>query len=422
MGYYDGVMGQGTRASSYDVSRVTNTPVVLVVEARGAALTLAAVISGLATFRPDAAVAGVVLNGCAPSLCERLRPDIERETGVRVLGCIPRDGRFAFESRHLGLVGAGEVADLRGRIDALAATLRETLDVAALLAMASGAPTVDAEPYVTPPVAEAGVARPRIAVALDDAFSFYYDENLRMLRDLGAELAFFSPLADEALPEGASGLYLGGGYPELHAEALASNAGMRTAIAGVARDAMGGGLPVIAECGGFMYLMRELVDGEGRAWPMAGVLPGASCNEGRLRHFGYVELETHEPSLLGPVGMRVPAHEFHYWHADDEGAACTARKPGAGEAAGWPCMVAHGNLLAGYPHVYFPAHPALAENFVRAAARVAEARYACACPTVQDVGLPAVSSDVRRAPMSAAPDGVESDRAAGHATGGSALR
>ena len=472
MGYYDGVMGQGTRASSYDVARATSTPVVLVLGARGASLTLAALIRGIATFRPDANIAGVVLNGCAPALCDRLRPDLERETGVRVLGCLPRDERFAIESRHLGLVGPAEVSDLRERIGLLAATLRETLNVEALLRIAREAPALDVEPYASDPVAGAGAGsvlspgsplvekagregcppedgrlpqappvaaapgRPLIAVARDEAFSFYYDENLRMLRDLGAELAFFSPLADEGLPQGAGGLYLGGGYPELHAETLAANAGMRASVARAVRDAMAGGMPVLAECGGFMYLLRELVDDEGRAWPMAGALSGVARNEGRLRHFGYVELESREPSLLGPVGTRVRAHEFHYWHADSEGDACEARKPapleadaansdsdshaaigarvsapgmpplargaradatgvpasasGAGACgstaaagsagssakasrpASWPCMVARGNLLAGYPHIYFPAHSLLAENFVRAAVRAAE--------------------------------------------------
>ncbi len=367
MGYYDGIVGGGTAASSYDVARATSTPVVLVLNARGASLTLAALVHGLATFRPDANIAGVILNDCSPSLCARLRPELEAETGVRVLGCLPRDERFSFESRHLGLVSAAEIANLRERIGTLAATLHETLDVGALLAIARSAPELDAPAYRSAPLVPEGVLRPRIAVARDEAFSFYYDENLRMLEDLGAELAFFSPLTDAGLPESSCGLYLGGGYPELHARELAENAGMREAVRVAAGRAAAGGAPVLAECGGFMYLMRELVDVGGTSWPMAGALEGMTRNEGRLRHFGYVELESGVESLLGPVGTHVRAHEFHYWHADNEGSACTARKPAGATSAGWPCMVAQGTLLAGYPHVYFPAHPQLAENFVRAA-------------------------------------------------------
>lgn len=363
MGYYDGVVGAGTTGSAYEVARATETPVVLVVGARGASLTLAATIRGIATFRPDARIAGVILNGCAPALCERLRPELEREAGVPVLGCVPRDERFSLPSRHLGLVSPADVADLSERIDGLAATLRQTLDVDALLEIARSAPNLVVKPYTTSCITD---ARPRIAVARDAAFSFYYEENLRMLADLGAELAFFSPLADEALPAGTCGLYLGGGYPELHARELASNAAMRSAARTLARAAMAGGAPVLAECGGFMYLLDELVDEGDAAWPMAGALPGVARREGRLRHFGYVELTTREPSLLGPAGTRVRAHEFHYWHATDEGASCVAAKPTG--AASWPCLVARGNLLAGYPHVFFPAHPALAERFVRAAA------------------------------------------------------
>ena len=369
MGLYDGVVGGGTRASAYDVARATSTPVVLVVDARGASLTLAAVIGGLARFRADANVAGVILNGCSHALFERLRGELEQACGVRVLGCLPRDERFSLGSRHLGLVGADEVVDLRERIGCVAQALRENVDVEALVRIARSAPALAAEPYASPRLVGAG-ERVRVAVARDEAFSFYYDENLRMLKDMGCELAWFSPLCDEALPAGASGLYLGGGYPELHAAELAGNARMRAQVAAFARTAEVGGAPVLAECGGFMYLQRGLADTGGRVWPMAGALPGVARDAGRLSHFGYVTLESRVGSLLGPTGTRVPAHEFHYWHSDDEGASCVAEKP---SGARWECVHARGNLLAGYPHVYFPAHPQLARAFVRAAAAVSQA-------------------------------------------------
>lgn len=367
MGYYDGILGAGTRASSYEVARATRTPAVLVLNARGASMTLAAQVRGIAEFRSDANIAGVILNGCAPSLCARLADDIEHESGVPVLGCLPRDGAYALESRHLGLVEPGEVEGLRARVDRIADGLQETLDLDHLLAVAQAAPPLEVETYASARVTDAA---PTIAVADDSAFSFYYAENLRMLEDMGARVVRFSPLADAALPAGASALYLGGGYPELHARDLAENASMREAV----RLAVAAGMPTIAECGGFMYLQGELVDDAGATWPMAGALEGCSHNEGRLRHFGYVELVTNGAGLPGPAGTRVRAHEFHYWHSTCEGTDCAASKPAvptssAGLAdASWQCAVVRESLFAGYPHVYFPAHPQLAENFVRAAA------------------------------------------------------
>ena len=369
MGLYDGVLGQGVRASAYDVARATATPVVLVVDARGASLTLAAVIGGMAHFCPDANVAGVILNGCSPMLLARLKGELEDACGVRVLGCLPRDERFALPSRHLGLVGAAEVSDLRRRIGDVAEALRDGVDVDALLRIARGAPDIAEEPYASPRVVGAGEPV-RVAVARDGAFSFYYEENLRMLRDMGCELVPFSPLADARLPEGACGVYLGGGYPELHGRALSENEGMRASVAGAAKAAADGGAPLMAECGGFMYLQQGIADVDGRVWPMAGAIPGVARDAGRLTHFGYVTLESRVDSLLGPAGTHVPAHEFHYWRSDAEGQACVARKP---SGAAWDCMVCRGNLLVGYPHVYFPAHPQVAQRFVRAAYAAREA-------------------------------------------------
>ena len=362
MGFYDGRTATSDEGSSYHLARATNTPVVLVVAMRGASLSIAAQIAGFARFRADANVQGVILNRCSKALAEKLRGAIERETGVTVLGYVPADARFAVESRHLGLVTAGEIADLRERIGDLADTLEETVDLDALVALASGAPALADAPYHTPRILESPA---RIAVARDEAFCFYYAENLRMLADLGAELAYFSPLEDRTLPEGASALYLGGGYPELHAARLAANERMREAVA----HAVSTGMPTIAECGGFMYLQRTLSDDAGTPHAMAGALEGASENTGRLSHFGYLEMEAHRDCLYGPAGTRVRAHEFHDWHSTHEGGDFTAVKP-SGER--WPCMVATDTLVAGYPHVYFPANPCLAERFVRAAARFAE--------------------------------------------------
>ena len=275
MGYYDGI-GLSADASAWDLARATRTPAVLVMDGRGRALTAAAVVRGMKDFRPDSGIAGVVLNRVSPMLYPRLKEAIEGETGVKVYGFLPNRPDCALESRHLGLVTAAEVAGLREKLSALAVQAEETVDIDGLLALAASAPELAAKPMALPEPVE---GRPRIAVARDKAFCFYYADGLALLERLGAELVEFSPLADGGLPEGACGLYLGGGYPELYAEALADNRPMREEV----RAAVLGGLPTVAECGGFLYLNQTLADGEGREWPMAGVFPGQHRQAGPVR-------------------------------------------------------------------------------------------------------------------------------------------
>ena len=356
MGFYDGMAPGVADASSYQVARDTGTPVVLVVDGKGASLTLAAVVRGIAEFLPRANVRGVILNRTSRAAYSYAARALEEHAGVAVLGYVPPDEVFSLESRHLGLVAADEVPALSQRIDDLARAIARTIAIDPLLYIAE-------EPYRLGPVPGTPAA---IAVARDAAFSFYYEENLRALEDLGARLAFFSPLSDRALPEEASGLYLGGGYPELHARELSENEPMREAV----RRAIAAGMPCVAECGGFMYLQKELADGDGKRWPMTGALPGVSENTGRLSHFGYIELEARRAGLYGPAGTRLRAHEFHYWHSTCEGDAFWAQKPRRDK--GWPCMETSPSLAAGYPHVYYPSAPDAARAFVGAAARYAK--------------------------------------------------
>ena len=207
MGYYDGI-GLSADASAYDLARATGTPAVLVLDGRGRALTAAAAVKGMRDFRPDSGIRGVILNRVSPMLYPRLKEAIEGETGVTVYGYLPNLPGCALESRHLGLVTAAEVAGLREKLSALAAQAEKSVDIDGLLALAASAPALNAPAPALPPPVE---GRPRIAVARDKAFCFYYADGLELLEALGAELAEFSPLADEGLPEGACGLYLGGG-------------------------------------------------------------------------------------------------------------------------------------------------------------------------------------------------------------------
>ena len=202
-----------------------------------------------------------------------------------------------------------------------------------------------------------------IAVAKDKAFCFYYADGLELLEQMGAKLVEFSPLEDETLPAGTCGLYLGGGYPEEFAKELVDNARMRASI----RAAVVGGLPTIAECGGFLYLQNTLADREGKPWPMAGVFQAEAHNTGRLGRFGYVTLTAQKDGLLCRAGESFPAHEFHYWDSTIPGADFRAQKPLSHR--GWACAWHTPTLYAGFPHFHFWARPELARNFAAAARR-----------------------------------------------------
>ena len=267
MGYYDGLGGVSERAGSFHLARATGTPAVLAVDVRGASLSLAALVKGFLEFRRPSGIRALFLNRCSQPLFSLLRPMLEQETGLPVLGYLPPSPELALESRHLGLVTPQDAERLREKLGKLAALLRGTLDLDRLLELAGQAPPVEA---ALPRAACLTGDRPvRLAVARDRAFCFYYQESLALLEELGAQLVPFSPLRDDALPQGVHGLYLGGGYPELWAEQLAGNSFMRRSV----RQAVAAGLPTLAECGGFLYLHRELEDREGRSFPMAGALP-----------------------------------------------------------------------------------------------------------------------------------------------------
>ena len=350
MGCYDGIGGVSDRASTWHVADTLNIPILLVVDAKGASLTLSAEIRGLAAFRENSRIAGAVLNRCPQRLYETLAPTLERESGVPILGYLPPVETATINSRHLGLYAAAEIEDLHARLDVLSDALR--LDWERVLRI------FDRKPPENVPEA-AYPKRARIAVATDAAFAFTYAETLETLARCGAEIVPFSPLADAALPEHIGGLYLPGGYPELHAAALAANASMRASV----KAAVEGGLPTVAECGGFLYLGAILCDDRGNEYPMAGVLPGRAANAGRLVRFGYQTLCAESDSLLFRAGEQFPAHEFHHWESDACGGSLRVEK----NEKNWRCGFMSDTLYAAFPHLYFAGRPELAERFVAAA-------------------------------------------------------
>ncbi|MDO4270831.1 MAG: cobyrinate a,c-diamide synthase [Eubacteriales bacterium] len=354
MGFYDGVSGDTDTASAAHLARAAGAPAVLVVRPKGQSLSLAAEIQGFRDFAPNT-LAGVILNGVSAAMYPFYRA-IAEKAGLPVYGFLPPVSEAEIPDRHLGLVTAGEIENLHRKLDLLADAAEEGLDLDGLAALARTAAPLADDTAPLSPICE-GV---RVAVARDQAFCFYYADNLDVLRALGVELVAFSPLDDETLPENVSGLYLGGGYPELHAARLSANQSMRESV----KNAVQGGLPAIAECGGFQYL-HETLDGH----PMAGALPLHVQMTKKLRRFGYVTLTAKADNLLCRAGESIRAHEFHYGASDRAGDAFRAQKP---NGRGWDGGFASDTLYAGYPHLYFRAHPALAANFVRKCAAYEE--------------------------------------------------
>ncbi len=362
MGFYDGVGGTD-EASAWAVAETLNCPVVLVLRPGGAALTLAAQLKGVLAFRANSRIAGFLLNDCKPSLAAHLTPILERETGLPVLGFLSHRAEADFPSRHLGLLTADEIDGFTARCEALGAALKASVDLDRLLTLAAEENTPRAPRAPAPPA-----PRCRVAVARDEAFCFYYADSLDALRAAGAGLCFFSPLRDGALPENIGGIYLGGGYPELHAKRLSENAAMRADIARAVRC----GMPTVAECGGFLYLQSSLQDGQKRTWPMAGVFRGEGYPTGALRRFGYLTLHAESDSLLFRRGEICPAHEFHHWDTDADGEAFLAKKPHS--ARQWRCGFAHKALYAAFPHLHLGGTLPLARRFADAAERYQKGR------------------------------------------------
>lgn len=359
MGFYDGLGGVSDRASAWHLADTLGLPVLLVVEPKGQSLTLAAELKGLKNFRTPSHIAGILLNNCTARMHALLAPMLEKETGLPVLGFLPKLPEAVIGSRHLGLYTAAEVENLQQKLALLADAAEEHIDWPRLLALC------EKEPPALPEKASQPSARVRIAVARDEAFCFTYAETLEAFRDAGAEVVFFSPLRDTALPENIGGLYLPGGYPELHARELSKNTSLLREI----KRKIESGLPTAAECGGFLYLGQSLTDAEGQSWPMAGVLPGEAKDAGRLVRFGYAALSADSDSMLFRAGESFPIHEFHHWDSTANGTALAAKKPVGG--AEWRCGFVNEHFYAGFPHLYWAGTPlpqrfaAAAENYRR---------------------------------------------------------
>lgn len=367
MGYYDGVAGFTTEASSYDLADVTDTPVIFVINTRGMSLSVIPFLKGFLEYRENSHLKGVILNQTSASMYPELKARIEEELPIRVYGYVPKVTDCVIESRHLGLVTPGEIEGLKERLQKLSVILEKTLDIDGILELAASASELSGcempESLAAILTREKGKMPVRIGVAKDEAFCFYYEDNLDLLWELGAEIVEFSPIHDRKLPESIQGMLIGGGYPELYAGELSENVEMLESI----RSAVKAGMPTLAECGGFMYLHNSMEDMEGRSWPMVGVIDALVYRTEKLGRFGYIHLTANREQIFGPAGAKIRGHEFHYFDSTKNGDAFHAQKPR--RKRNWDCIITGEHLAAGFPHLYYYANPEFAANFVEACRR-----------------------------------------------------
>jgi len=365
MGLFDGASPVSDEGSTAEIAKWLGAPVILVVDASGIARTLAAVVRGFTEFDPELQIAGV--------LCNRLGGEghlaLLREAVSQppVLGGLPSSPALAVPERHLGLRTADEHAVPESIFGRLGDTITQWCNLTALIEAASKAPPLQWEPATTKPMIP--TPRCRVGVALDEAFHFYYEYNLTLLQSLGAELVYFSPISDRELPE-VDCIYIGGGYPELHAEALAANRSMRERIA---RFAARGGV-VYGECGGLMYLSSGITTVEGKNFPMTGVIPGQTIMHERLQALGYVEVETETDSVIGPAGLHFRGHQFRYSELQLQSDLPPAyRMTRAYDGRVMPEGYRLKNVLASYVHAHWASNPEIAERLVEECERTTRA-------------------------------------------------
>lgn len=346
MGFYDGIAFTSD-ASAYNISMVTDTPVIIIVDAKGKSATLKALISGMLNYKKNN-IKGIILNRVTKSSYPVYKNMIESELNVQVLGYIPEMSDCTLKSRHLGLITADEMADIENIIEKIACQLEISIDLDNLLKIAENTPDLEYDKQEINLIGKC-----RIGVAKDNAFCFYYADNLKVLEKMGAEIIYFSPLSDKELPDNLDGLIFYGGYPELYAEKLSANKSFILSL----QKAYNNKIPLIAECGGFMYISQSIDNFE-----MASLIKGNCKMTTKLQNFGYVNVFANKDSMLLKKGENVPAHEFHYSIIDEEYNDCIMRKPKSSRS--WQGVLLLDHVYAGYPHLYFLSNLKLAERFI----------------------------------------------------------
>ena len=358
MGLYDGLGGIREEASSYALAKATNTPILLTVNARGMGRSLLALLSGFLQYDTAHLIKGVILNQTPSSFASVLAKEIEETFHSPVVASFRVRDEVRIESRPLGLVMPYELEDIQSRLKIASQVLCENANIEQILEIAKSAPKLeyDVESDIKHKITEKTI---RIGVARDEAFCFYYEDNLDLLKSLGAKLIFFSPLHDDTLPKDLDGILFGGGYPELYLKELEENESMRNSV----KSAIENKMPSLAECGGFMYLHDTIFDSEKKPYKMAGVIHACCMKKERLVRFGYLTLNSKTDSFL-KKGETIRGHEFHYYDSEDNGECAIAKKPVGTKS--WECVHAGSDHWWGFAHLSYYSNPKFAEKFAEA--------------------------------------------------------
>ncbi|MCT4598941.1 MAG: cobyrinate a,c-diamide synthase [Vallitalea sp.] len=360
MGLYDGYMSEPMIGSTAHISKLIDAPVILVMNAKGMSTSAAALVHGMISFR-NINIKGIIINRPASERHYNiLKNTIEQHTGVSVIGYLPKLEDVKLESRHLGLVQSSEIHDINSKIKKLSETVAETINIDKLIKIANDTPTIEWEDSNK----EKQNYEVNIAVAKDKAFAFHYNENIEILKKLGANIHYFSPLQDTKLPDKCDGIYIVGGYPEVFAEQLSKNILLMKEIKNKAEN----NIPIYGECGGYMYLHESITTLDDKTYKMVGIFKGRAYMKKRLQNFGYTTVEGIDNTILFDKGMSFRAHEFHRSIVDREDKKYYI-KASKGDKE-WNCGKIYNNVYGMYPHIYFPSNIAIAEKFIKSMAEV----------------------------------------------------
>lgn len=352
MGIYDGKGFNDDTYSANHLSKITKTPQILVVDARGKSVSLLAEIYGFLTYKKNN-IKAIVLNNCSHSMYEIYKNMIEKNFSIKVVGYLPKMQEVSIASRHLGLITANEILDIDKKMNLLLKTATHTFKINEILNIANGSENIYFD-YID--IKKITINTPRIAVAMDNAFCFYYKDSLNLLEKLGAKLVYFSPLNDNYLPENISGIILGGGYPEVYAEKLSYNKTMRLSI----KNAVNRKVPIFAECGGFIYLGKT-IELNNKVYDFCNVIDANFYMTEKLVRFGYSTLFSKHKNMLMNENDHIPCHEFHYSNADFCGRDLLSKKS---ETRIFDCGICYENIFALYPHIHFFSNLDFAKNFI----------------------------------------------------------
>ena len=361
MGIYDGINVNDTKGSCYEVSTITKTPIILIMDAKGCGRTIVSLLEGILSDDKENLVKGVIFNRMSENFYKKISSVAEaclKDKGynTKLLGFIPEIKDAGFDSRHLGLLLPDEIENLNEKIDRFKGAVQKNIDIEGLISIAKDRGEISYED-VTDGGENIKDKDLVLSVARDEAFCFYYEENLRMFTDRGVKIRYFSPIYDEEIPEDSDAILIGGGYPELHLEKLSENGRMLKSV----KTAVEGGIPTIAECGGYMYLHDAILEKDGNEYEMAGVIEGECSYKGHLVRFGYLEVCEDKPGKMNAKGMK--GHEFHYYESTKTGSDHKVCRPDKSDER--ECIIDNGNCFFGFPHFYYPSKPEFVEGFIR---------------------------------------------------------